>query len=76
MEVHVDLSRFIDVGAERRRLEKDRDNITRQIGGIESKLDNKSFVDKAPADVVQQQRDKLTDLRGQLVSVEAAIAKL
>jgi valyl-tRNA synthetase len=76
MEVHVDLSRFIDVGAERRRLEKDRDNITRQIGGIESKLANKNFVDKAPADVVQQQRDKLADLRSQLTSLEAAITRL
>ncbi len=76
IEVHVDVSRFIDVAAERKRLEKDRDNLNKQIIGIESKLANKAFVDKAPAELVQQQRDKQTELRNQLASVEAAFAKL
>ena len=76
MEVHVDVSRFIDVVAERNRLEKERENILKQIASIESKLSNKSFVDRAPAEVVQQQRDKLAELRGQLASVEAALKKL
>ena len=35
-----------------------------------------SEVDKAPAEVVQQQRDKLAELREQLVSVEVALKKL
>ena len=56
IEVHVDVSRFIDVAAERKRLEKDRDNLAKQIKSIEAKLANKAFVDKAPAEVVQQQR--------------------
>jgi valyl-tRNA synthetase len=76
MEVHVDLSRFIDVGAERKRLEKERENLAKQITGIESKLANKSFVDRAPAEVVGQQRAKLLELQNQLTSVEAAFAKL
>jgi valyl-tRNA synthetase len=76
IEVHVDVSRFIDVGAEKKRLEKDRDNLVKQIASIDGKLANKGFVDKAPVDVVQQQRDKLNELRGQLTSVEAAIRKL
>jgi valyl-tRNA synthetase len=76
IEVHVDVSRFIDVGAERKRLEKDRDNLTKQIASIESKLGNKGFVDKAPTEVVQQQRDRLEELRGQLASVIAALEKL
>ena len=67
IEVHVDVSRFIDVGAERKRLEKERDNLAKQIDSIDAKLANKAFVDKAPAEVVQQQRDKLAELRGQLV---------
>jgi valyl-tRNA synthetase len=76
IEVHVDVSRFIDVGAERKRLEKERENFARQISGIDGKLANKSFVDKAPAEVVKQQRDKLAELRGQLASVEDALAKI
>ena len=76
MEVHVDLSRFIDVGAERKRLEKERDNINKQRAGIEGKLANKNFIDRAPADVVAQQRSKLEELRGQLASVQGALDKL
>jgi valyl-tRNA synthetase len=76
MEVHVDVSQFIDTKAERKRMEKERDNLTRQVGSIESKLANKNFVEKAPAEVVDQQRAKLDELRGQLASVEAALNKL
>jgi valyl-tRNA synthetase len=76
LEVHVDLSRFIDVAAERKRLEKERDNIAKQIGSIDNKLANQNFVDKAPADVVAQQRSKLDELHGQLASIEAALKKL
>jgi valyl-tRNA synthetase len=76
IEVHVDVSRFIDVGAEKKRLEKDRENIAKQIKSIDGKLSNTGFVDKAPAEVVQQQRDKLAELREQLTSVEAAMKKL
>jgi valyl-tRNA synthetase len=76
IEVHVDLSRFIDVAAERKRLEKERENADKQIMSIETKLANKNFVARAPADVVGQQRDKLAELRSQRASVEAALAKL
>jgi valyl-tRNA synthetase len=76
IEVHVDVSRFIDVAAERKRLEKERDNLAKQISGIDAKLANKAFVERAPAEVVLQQRDKLAELRGQLMSVEDAFAKL
>jgi valyl-tRNA synthetase len=76
LEVHVDVSRFIDVGAERKRLEKQRDDLTKRIESINGKLGNKAFVDKAPAEVVQQQRDTLADLEQQLASVAAALKKL
>jgi valyl-tRNA synthetase len=76
IEVHVDVSRFIDVKAERGRLNKERDNIAKQMAGIEVKLANPGFVDRAPAEVVQQQRDKLDELRSQLASAEAALKKL
>jgi valyl-tRNA synthetase len=76
IEVHVDLARFIDVAAERQRLEKERENLNKQIGGIETKLANKNFVDRAPAELVQQQRNKLNELCTQLKSIESALANL
>jgi valyl-tRNA synthetase len=76
IEIHVDVSRFIDVDAERKQLQKDRENIVKQMKSIEGKLANRGFVDKAPPEVVQQQRDKLAELREQLAAVDAAQKKL
>ncbi|MEX2317889.1 MAG: class I tRNA ligase family protein [Pirellulales bacterium] len=76
LEVHVDVSRFIDVGAERKRLEKERDEKAKFADSINKKLANKAFVDKAPAAVVNEQRAKLAEVEAQLASVTAALAKL
>jgi valyl-tRNA synthetase len=76
IELYTDVSRFIDVVAERKRLGRERDNTTKQIASIDGKLANKSFVDKAPVELVQQQREKLMELRTQLESIESALAKL
>ena len=76
MEVHVDISAFFDVDAERTRLEKERDQLAKFTKSIEGKLANENFVSRAPAEVVQTERDKLTDATEQLAAVEAALAKL
>jgi valyl-tRNA synthetase len=76
VEVHVDVSRFIDVEAEKARLAKQMDQLRGHAKSIEGKLANENFVSRAPAEVVQQQRDKLVEIHGQIESIEAALAKL
>ncbi|QDU91047.1 Valine--tRNA ligase [Pirellulimonas nuda] len=76
LEVYVDIARFIDVGAERERLDKEQQKLAGFLKGIEAKLANEKFVAGAPAEVVQQQRDKMAEVRGQLDAIEAAQAKL
>jgi valyl-tRNA synthetase len=76
LEVFVDVSRFIDVEAEQKRLTKERENLTKFVASIDGKLSNAAFVDKAPAEVVEQQRVKRAELAAQLASVEAALGKL
>lgn len=76
IEVHVDLEKFIDFGAELTRLEKLLGQLTKQIGGKESKLGNENFVARAPADVVEKERESLSDLRRQRDSVEGDIQRL
>ena len=46
------------------------------IAGKEKKLANANFVDRAPAEVVQRERDSLAELREQLNSVEATLDNL
>ena len=76
IEVHVDISAFIDLEVEQARLEKQRDELSRHIVTMEKKLANENFTQRAPAAVVQQQRDKLAEAQGQLVSIESSLAKL
>ena len=76
IEVHLDVSRFIDPEAEKLRLTKQLDQLEGFVKSMEAKLGNENFVSRAPADVVQQQRDKLAEVRGQIEGVKAARAKL
>ncbi len=76
LKVFVDLEGLIDVDAEIQRLDKQQERLTGSINGKEKKLGNQSFVQRAPADVVQRERDALVQLKDQLDTVTAALAAL
>jgi valyl-tRNA synthetase len=76
IEVYVDISQFIDVEAEQKRLTGEQEKLTKFAASIEGKLNNEKFVSGAPAEVVQQQRDKLAEVKEQLASIETALAGL
>ncbi|HKD36525.1 MAG TPA: class I tRNA ligase family protein, partial [Pirellulales bacterium] len=75
-EVFVDLAGHIDLDAERARNKKELENLRKQIDAKEKKLANENFVSRAPADVVQKERESLAALRGRLESTTAALAEL
>ena len=62
---YVSLAGLIDVAAETRAGEATGGEAQASAGG-RAKLDNANFVDKAPAEVVQQQRDLVADLQKQI----------
>ena len=76
IEVHLDVSRFIDVDAEKKRLAKQIEQWEGFVKSMEAKLGNENFVSRAPAEVVQQQRDKLVETKGLIESAQAALKKL
>jgi valyl-tRNA synthetase len=76
MKITVDLGKLINFEAEIARNEKLAENLAKQIQGKKSKLSNASFVERAPVEVVDKERQSLTELESQLVSVEAALQKL
>jgi valyl-tRNA synthetase len=59
VEVSLPLAGLIDMGAERARLSKELEAAQAEVGRREAKLGNAGFVDKAPAAVVQRERDGL-----------------
>ena len=72
-EVFVDLAEHIDIEAEIVKTEKELGKLQGFITGKEKKLSNENFVARAPAEVVQGERESLEELRGQLVSLEKVL---
>jgi len=63
MKLLVPLAGLIDKAAEQARLTKEIEKKSKELGGIEAKLGNSSFVDKAPAHLVEQSRARKDELQ-------------
>ncbi|MBE6575831.1 MAG: valine--tRNA ligase [Ruminococcaceae bacterium] len=74
--IYLPLADIIDLDAERKRLGAEKERILGEIKRLEGKLSNQGFVAKAPAAVVEGERNKLEKYRDTLAGVEAALAKL
>ncbi|HMF19556.1 MAG TPA: class I tRNA ligase family protein, partial [Gemmataceae bacterium] len=75
-EVHVSLAGLIDVDAELKRQEKQLAEKKKHLQAIQAKLANPSFVDRAPAEVVQQQREQAAELERQIQALEVNMKEL
>jgi valyl-tRNA synthetase len=76
MDVYVDLAELIDVPAEIARKKQEVEKLVGFIAAKEKKLTNASFVERAPADVVQKERDTLKDLQDQLAAAREVLERL
>jgi valyl-tRNA synthetase len=61
--------------AQRKRLEKDRDQLSKNIANSKRQLSDDTFLSKAPPPVVESIRRKLTDYEGQLRKIEGALGE-
>ena len=61
-----------DKARERERLDKEIAKIENELRTAENKLKNKSFVDRAPAPVVDEHRKRVKDLSAQLAKLKQA----
>jgi valyl-tRNA synthetase len=75
-EIFVPLEGLIDLDVERGRLEKEIARLQQVIESTNRKLSNPSFVERAPKDVVDREREKLTSFQTTLDKLKANLAHL
>ncbi len=66
----------VDVSAERKRLDKEIAKVEDELRAVEEKLKNKSFVDRAPKQVVELHRQRRANFAEQLRKLKEASDKL
>ena len=74
--VFMPLAELVDVEAELERIAKEKAKAEGHLKGIEAKLSNEAFTSKAPAHIVQNQRDQAEKLRSLIAQLDASAAAL
>ncbi len=75
-ELFVPLEGLIDLDKERKRIQKEIDRLEGFLKSIEGKLNNDGFVNNAPEDVVQKERDKKEDTETNLEKLREILEEL
>jgi len=70
------LGGIVDLDAERARLGRELDKISKEIAKIDAKLGNEQFIAKAPEAVVEEQRERLEQAQAVHAKTEAALSRL
>ncbi|MDO8472779.1 MAG: valine--tRNA ligase [Dehalococcoidia bacterium] len=75
-EVLLPLAGVVDLAAERKRLGTEIAAAEKFIANVESRMTDQAFLSRAPADVVEKEREKLTATRDKLDKLTALLAQL
>ena len=73
LEVYVPLDDLMDYEAEYARLTKEKERLTKEVARVTNQLANEKFVSRAPAHVIQAERDKLAGYQDMLEKTLARI---
>jgi valyl-tRNA synthetase len=74
--IYMPLEGVVDLDEERRRLAKQREELVKVLTGIDRKLSNEQFISRAPAAVVDRERERQTEFTEKLRQVDDLAAKL
>ncbi|WP_209346608.1 valine--tRNA ligase [Flavonifractor sp. AGMB03687] len=70
------LAELVDLEKEKARIQKEMDKNRKELDKLETKLNNPGFVNKAPAQVVEAERERAAKLKALLVKLEESAAAL
>ena len=66
----------VDLDAERERLRGEAASVEKHVAGLEGRLNNAQFLDKAPAEVVERERERLENGRARLERITELLRDL
>jgi valyl-tRNA synthetase len=72
-EVFIALGGVVDRAAEQARLEKEIQRAAEEVAFLESKLERRAFLERAPAEVVAKERERLNEQRRLKATLEASL---
>ncbi len=76
MQVFANLVEHMDIDAEISRKQKAAEKVEKEITALAKKLENKGFVEKAPAEVVEAEKKRLSETQAQKEQILSAIEEL
>ena len=76
VDIQIPLKGLIDIKEERKRLNKELERVHEDIDYVEGKLDNDGFVNNAPEDIVEKERQKLENYREEKQTLESSLEEL
>jgi valyl-tRNA synthetase len=76
LEVYVPLAGLIDLEIEQQRLQKEMGRLDKALMGLGKKLSNEKFLENAPAEVVEKERQRQTEYQGNLDRVRENLEAL
>ena len=76
IQIYVPLKGLVDVAAEEERLLKEIGKIEKEIEMFSKKLESPAFVDRAPAEIVAKERQKLAEVNGKKQVLEESLEKI
>jgi len=74
--IYIPLGELVDFEAERARLNKEKEAIMKKLELTERKLSNEGFLAKAPANVVESEKEKAVEMKSQIALIDEQLAKL
>ena len=75
-EVYIPLAGLIDLNQEVERLQKEIDKLENEVSRGEKKLSNQGFVNNAPSQVVDEEKEKLTGYKEKLSATQSRLAEV
>jgi valyl-tRNA synthetase len=76
LDLRIPMAGLFDLAAEKTRLSKERLKIDAELEGLQKKLGNAQFVERAKPEVVQQNRDRVAELEAKLAKIETTLREL